>query len=164
MLNKIDDSNILYYDGKNLKKFIERNNDSNGGRRRNSKTKKYNVKKRNDKICYTGIGARKSGNHTKKQFLNVMDKNFKDECSQYIKSLKCKSCKKYHRINNVVIKKTIKAQKKNKTYKMSNKTEEKLVKQLLLCGKCKRNKTKKCDFKKYISFSGAKMGKCVQNI
>jgi hypothetical protein len=121
----------------------------------------------NDKICYTGIGARKSGNHTKKQFLNVMDKNFKDECSQYIKSLKCKSCKKYNRINNVVIKKTVKAQKKNKTYKMSNKTGEKLVNQMLLCGKCKRNKTKntkKCDLKNYISFSGAEMGKCVENI
>lgn len=29
-----------------------------------------------DNIRYTGIGARKSGNHTKKQYLQVMDKHF----------------------------------------------------------------------------------------
>ena len=29
-----------------------------------------------DNIFYTGIGARKSGNHTKKQYLQVMDKHF----------------------------------------------------------------------------------------
>ena len=27
-------------------------------------------------IRYTGIGARKDGNHTRKQFLSIMDKNF----------------------------------------------------------------------------------------
>ena len=45
-------------------------------------------------ICYTGIGSLKSGNHTKKQYLEVMNKTFKKECPIYIKSLKCKSCKK----------------------------------------------------------------------
>lgn len=46
-------------------------------------------------ICYTGIGAlKKSGNHTRKQYLEVMNKNLKKDCSLYIKSLKCKSCKK----------------------------------------------------------------------
>ena len=28
-------------------------------------------------IRYTGLGARKDGNHTRKQFLSIMDKNFK---------------------------------------------------------------------------------------
>ena len=41
-------------------------------------------------ICYTGVGSEKTGNHTKKQYLEVMNKNYKKECSIYIKSLKCK--------------------------------------------------------------------------
>jgi len=35
-------------------------------------------------ICYTGIGARKSGNHTRKQFLDIMNKSTKKTCSSYI--------------------------------------------------------------------------------
>ena len=39
-------------------------------------------------ICYNGIGTvKKTGNHTKKQYLEVMNKNFKKKCSDYIKSL-----------------------------------------------------------------------------
>ena len=48
----------------------------------------------NNNICYTGIGSVKTGNHTKKQFLELMNRNLKKNCSVYIKSLKCKSCKK----------------------------------------------------------------------
>ena len=111
-------------------------------------------------ICYTGIGSVKTGNHTKKQYLEVMNKNFKKECSVYIKSLKCKSCKKSKEMNTKQVKKQIQAQLKNKTYKMSNKTETKLMKQLSKCKRCKNNKTKKCNLKKYILFSGAEIGKC----
>ena len=100
-----------------------------------------------DNIFYTGIGARKSGNHTKKQYLEVMDKNFKKDCSVYIKSLKCKSCKK--------LKKIWKTHLKNKTNKMTKKTEKKFGKQMDLCMKCKKNKTKKCNFEEYVLFSGA---------
>jgi len=38
-------------------------------------------------ICYTGIGSVKTGNYTKKQYLEVMNKNFKNKCSVYMKSL-----------------------------------------------------------------------------
>ena len=62
-----------------------------------------------DNICYTGIGSLKSGNHTKKQYLEIMDKNFKKKCSIYIKSLKCKSCKKSMEMNTKEVKKQIKA-------------------------------------------------------
>jgi hypothetical protein len=58
-----------------------------------------------DNICYTGIGSLKTGNHTKKQYLEVMDKNFKKECSVYTKSLKCKSCKKSKEMNTKEVKK-----------------------------------------------------------
>ena len=111
-------------------------------------------------ICYTGIGARKSGNHTEKQYLAVMDKNFETECPVYIKSLKCKSCKQSKKMNTEIAKRSLKAQVKNKTYKMSKKTEAKLVKQISKCAKCKKNTTQKCNVKKYIEFSGANQGKC----
>ena len=111
-------------------------------------------------ICYTGIGSVKPGNYTQKQYLEVMNKNFKKECSVYMKSLKCKSCKKSLEMNTKHVKTQIKAQLKNKTYKMSNMTERKLIKQSSKCGRCKNNKTKKCNLKNYILFSGAEYGKC----
>ncbi len=111
-------------------------------------------------ICYTGIGSVKTGNHTKKQYLEVMNKNYKKECSVYIKSLKCKSCKKSIEMNTKRVKKLINAQLKNKTYKMSNKTEKKLLKQISKCERCKNNKIKKCNLKNYMLFSGAEFGKC----
>ena len=88
-------------------------------------------------IRYTGLGARKDGNHTRKQFLSIMDKNFKKDCSVYIKSLTCKSCNKLTKMI--------------KTKKFNNKT----MKQIAKCRKCKNKNTKQCDFKKYIEFSGA---------
>jgi hypothetical protein len=111
-------------------------------------------------ICYTGEGAVKTGNHTQKQYLEVMNKHFLKKCSVYIKSLKCKSCKKNIEMNSKEIKKQLKAQLKNKTYKLTKKTEEKLVKQMSKCDKCKNKKTKKCNLKNYILYSGAEFGKC----
>jgi len=111
-------------------------------------------------ICYTGDGSIKSGNHTKKQYLEVMNKKFKEECSVHIKSLKCKSCKKSIEMNTKEVKKQINAHLKNKTYKMSTKTEKKLLNQISKCKRCKNNKTKKCNLKKYLLFSGAELGKC----
>jgi hypothetical protein len=111
-------------------------------------------------ICYTGIAAKKTGNHTKKQYLEVMNNNFNKDCSVYIKSLKCKSCKKNLEMNNKEHKKHIEAQLKNKPYKLSNKTEKKLLEQRSKCKKCKNKNTKKCNLEKYILFSGANFGKC----
>ena len=90
----------------------------------------------NNNICYTGIGSVKTGNHTKKQFLELMNRNLKKNCSVYIKSLKCKSCKKSIEMNS------------------------KEVNQISKCKRCKNNKTKKCNLKNYILFSGAEFGKC----
>ena len=113
-----------------------------------------------DNICYTGDASLKTGNHTKKQYLDIMNKNYKKKCSVYIKSLKCKSCKKSKEMNDKEVKKQINAQLKNKTYKMSNKTEKKLLKQISKCKRCKNNKTKKCNLDNYLLFSGAELGKC----
>jgi hypothetical protein len=109
-------------------------------------------------ICYTGIGSVKTGNYTKKKYLEVMYKNFEKECAVYIKSLKCKSCKKSIEMNSKEVKKQI----KNKTYNMSKNTEKKLLKQISKCKQCKNNKTKKCNFNNYLLFSGAELGKCKQ--
>ena len=107
-------------------------------------------------ICYTGFNSVKSGNHTKKKYLEIMNRNFKKECSIHMKSLKCKSCKKSIEMNT---KEAIK-QLKNKSYKMSKKTQDRLLKQISICKRCKNNKTKKCNLNNYILFSGAEIGKC----
>jgi hypothetical protein len=113
-------------------------------------------------ICYTGIGSVKSGNYTKKKYLAVMDKNFKKECAVYIKSLKCKSCKKSIEMNSNEVKKQINAKIQNKTYKMSKNTEKKILKQISKCKRCKNKKTKKCNLNNYLFYSGAELGKCQQ--
>jgi hypothetical protein len=121
-------------------------------------------KKRDDNdsnvVCYTGINSVKTGNYTKKEYLKAMDKYFKKECAVYIKSLKCKSCKKGKEMNTKEVVKQINAQKRNKTYKMSTRLEKLLVKQMSKCRKCKNTKTKRCNLKNYLLYTGAEMGKC----
>ena len=113
-------------------------------------------------ICYSGVGSEKSGNHTKKKYLEIMNKNNKKECSIYIKSLKCKSCKKSIKMNDKEMRKQLKRQFeiKNKTYKISKKIQEKIARQMSKCRRCKRNNTKKCNFNNYLLFSGAELGNC----
>ena len=111
-------------------------------------------------ICYTGLGSNKSGNHTEANYLEVMNKTFKKKCSAYIKSLKCNSCIKSIKINSKEVKKQINAQLKKKTYKMSKKTEKKLLNQINKCDRCKNKNTKKCNLDNYLLFSGAEIGKC----
>jgi len=43
---------------------------------------------------------------------------------------------------------------------MSKKIEKKILKEDNKCDKCKNKKTKKCNFKNYLLFSGAQLGKC----
>ena len=108
-------------------------------------------------ICYTGVGSVKSGNHTRKKYLEIMNKNYKKECPVYIKSLRCKLCKKYKKMINNIVNKQTNAELKNKTYNVSNKTAKKMDKQRIKCEKCKNNKTKKCNLKQYLLFSGAEI-------
>ena len=111
-----------------------------------------------DTIYYTGIGARKSGKHTKKQYLDVMNKHFKNECATYTKSLKCKSCKQLNGMIHGLLKKSIKASKSKTNKKiMTKKATQKFNKAINNCNKCKNNNLKPCDFNKYISFSGAEV-------
>ncbi len=121
------------------------------------------MKKNIDNICYTGIGSNKNGNHTKQQFLTIANKTFKRACSKHVKSLKCKSCKKSRQLNTKQVYKQINAQRKNKTYKMSPKVEQKLVAYIKKCNQCKSKHLKPCTLNNYLEYSGAKPGKCAES-
>ena len=116
----------------------------------------------NKTICYTGVASKKSGNHTEEQFSNIMDKHFKNECSNYTTSLKCDSCNKLRKTVRIAIKNFIKAKKKNKTYKVNNKKSKKAKQYARLCKKC-RKKNITCNVDQYIKFSGAFKGQCKKN-
>ena len=113
-----------------------------------------------ENICYTGAGANKDGNHTKNQYLKIMDEKYKDKCSVYRKTQKCKACKKYSILLNKEIRKQINAHKARKTYKITKKNDEVAKTLLNSCTRCKNKDTRKCDLKQYIEFSGAEPGKC----
>jgi hypothetical protein len=40
-----------------------------------------------DYIYYTGIGAKKNGKHTVKEFLKIMNKHFNIQCSEFLPEL-----------------------------------------------------------------------------
>ncbi len=117
------------------------------------------MNKNMDNICYDGIGANKTGNHTRKQFLAIAN-TFKHECSRYVRSLKCKSCKKSRELNTKQVYKQINATRKNKIYKMSKKVEKKLLEYMHKCNQCKSKNLKPCTVDKYLAYSGATAGKC----
>ena len=111
-------------------------------------------------VCYTGIGSLKNGNHTRKEFLDIMTKHYAQKCSKYTKSNKCNSCKDLKEQTTNEVMKQIEAQKKNKTYKISKRKVNSIKKLRLNCDKCLNKNTRKCSLKEYIKFSGAEVGKC----
>jgi len=87
-------------------------------------------------IYYTGRGSKKNGKHSVKEFLDIMNKNFNIQCSEFLSESDSdyKPCRDYTKTNN------------SKKYK-------KLLKQ---CNKYKKNtKKRKCNLDEYINFSGA---------
>ena len=83
-------------------------------------------------IYYTGIGAKKNGKHTVKEFLDIMNKNFNIECSESLPKLDYKSCS---------------------GYKRSRKNGKKIINK---CNQYKKTaKKRKCNLDEYIKFSGA---------
>ena len=97
-------------------------------------------------ICYTGLDSNKKKYHSKKKFIKIMNKHFKNDCKEYHESLKCKK--------SIIFKKLMKMKKKSK------KTTQKFNKYTKQCIKCKEKRILKCDFNEYILFSGAEIGKC----
>ena len=117
----------------------------------NRKTKKQK------KVCYTGVGSKKNGNYSLKNFFGLMEKNFNKECARFMQSKKCKPCKKMKTMTKKYLKKM---KSKNVTSKDLDKYEKKLDKHILKCEKCKNKSSIKCSLKNYMEYSGAKYGKC----
>jgi len=121
------------------------------------------------KIYYTGLGAKKSGYHTEKEFLDIMNKIFKEACIDYHKTKKCKECQEYKKktkkmysslglgynkkLKIITNKKTI----KNNRKKFDNATK-KLEKFKSKCDKCQRKLNRgNCNLQEYIEYSGAEI-------
>jgi len=110
-------------------------------------------------VCYDGIGALESGNHTTQEFLKVMDKTSGKDCPRYLKSLKCKSCKKYRKTFKKETKEIRLAEKNGVPFTMSKKLKEEQIKLERICNKCRKT-TRKCNLKMYLTYSGAHKGNC----
>jgi hypothetical protein len=111
-------------------------------------------------ICYRGQGAVvKNGNHTVKQFREVMKKNKNNivldhkSCANWRKEQKCRSCKIYKILLNKRLMKQLDTKKENKI----TKNEESLYKK---CVKCGNTGLKPCSLKQYMDFVGAEPIKC----
>ena len=55
-------------------------------------------------IYYTGIGSKKNGKHTIKEFLSIMNKNFNIECSKFLPKLTYKTSSEYKDMKTKTIK------------------------------------------------------------
>jgi len=116
-------------------------------------------------------GERGRGNHTRKQFMQIMNKHFQKECSKYIRSLRCYSCRKLmsHSTNAALksVKYHIKYRKKHKK-RWTKKVRERYFKRLYSkqfmkkyksldekCERCKTRLNERCNFAEYLRFSGA---------
>ena len=104
-------------------------------------------------IFYTGYKGKKNGKHTEKEFMDVMNKHYKEQCESYNGDgeKRCKPCKQSRKLITSEVRKQI----KRKTYKRSKKTEKKIVTLRKKCDRCKKTRKKKCNLNDYIRFSGA---------
>jgi hypothetical protein len=99
-------------------------------------------------IYYNGIGSKKNGKHTIKQFLDIMNKKFNILCSDFLPYLDYKPCKKRAEL---AIKRM-----QSTDIKFRNNMNKKIKE---LSKKCieyiKKTKTRKCNLEEYIEFCGA---------
>lgn len=102
-------------------------------------------------IYYTGIGAKKNGRHSVKEFLKIMNKHFNvNACSDFLPELDYKPCHDYKEIKHKAMEYNM---KHNKT---SKKLEKQFKKLLNKCNKYKKTAKKRiCNLDEYIEYSGA---------
>jgi hypothetical protein len=98
-------------------------------------------------IYYTGVGAKKDGKHSVDQFLNIMNKKFNIECSEFLPELDYKACDGYK--SKTIYMKYNKSKKNTKKYKKIQKTVNKCKKYI------KTAKKRKCNLDEFVKFSGA---------
>jgi S-ribosylhomocysteine lyase LuxS involved in autoinducer biosynthesis len=107
-------------------------------------------------IYYTGVGAKENGKHSVKEFLDIMNKNFNVECSEFLPEMNYKPCSEYKEMNRKAIAYNIKHNRPLLDYNRSKKNEKKYQKLLNSCKKYKKTaKNKKCNLDEYVEFSGA---------
>lgn len=119
------------------------------------------------KILYTGLGAKKSGYHTEKEFLDIMNKIFREACIDYHNSKKCKECREYKKRTQKMFRSLFKNTKKSnnsKTIKNNRKKFDDVTRKLKKfknkCTKCQRKLNRgECNLKEYIEYSGAEISK-----
>lgn len=103
-------------------------------------------------IYYDGIGTKTKVKHTVKEFLQIMNKHFQVECSEFLADLQCKPCVEYRNSNR-------------KMMKANNftRTKKEALKQQKLMNKCNKHKKtmkkKTCNVNEYVKFSGAQRKK-----
>ena len=106
-------------------------------------------------IYYDGIGAKESGKHTVEEFMDIMNKEWNVECSEFLTDSDFKPCRQSKEINidMLAYKYNMKPLfKKDATkLKKNSKKYKKLLKQ---CTKYKKNtKKRKCNLQEYIDFA-----------
>ena len=112
-------------------------------------------------IYYDGIGAKKSGKHTVKDFLDIMNKTAKVECLDYLADLNYSACNEYKKMHKKAPLISFDSKSGKLIYKFNSKSDNKKYKTLSnKCTKYKKTmKNKKCNLDEYIEFSGALRGK-----
>lgn len=124
-------------------------------------------------IYYNGIGAKKNGKYTVKEFLEIMNKQFNVECSEFLPELDYKPCYEYKEMNRKAREKVKKIMQHNikhnkpimentgldkpgKYNEHTGKSRKKYKKLLNKCNKYKKTaKKRNCNLDEYVKFSGA---------
>ena len=109
-------------------------------------------------IYYNGFGANKSGKHTVKEFLEIMNTKFGINCSDSLLAhLDYKPCAEYVKLNHEFAEcNMLNVDRKIKKPCNKSKNYEKLGNQ---CTKYRQTKRRrKCSLDEYIKFSDAKRG------
>jgi hypothetical protein len=132
-------------------------------------------------ICYGGIGANESGTHTVKEFIKIMDDEWKESCGRAHSQKKCKDCVKYkkeimeHLDKERIIRKNDKINTNNFSEndkkiileEARNRNTDKYDSLLPLKNKCKKCADKyheKCTLEQYIDFSYADKEECTDKL
>ncbi len=106
-------------------------------------------------IYYTGMGAKKSGKHTEKEFLDVM-KPFDYECSEALVEREYKPCSESKAMNRKRFQYYMKHKKATYNTSMSKRNQTKYKKLVKQCSKHKKTvKRRKCTVDEFVTFSGA---------
>jgi len=79
-------------------------------------------------IYYDGVGAKKNGKHTVKEFVKIMNKHFNIECSDFLPDLDYKPCYEYKEMNRKAMEYNMKHDKPIFDYNRRKKKEKKYKK------------------------------------